>query len=146
MTKVHYSTVLEQTADQVWGVLRDFNSYPVWVESVTESHIEEGKSGDAVGCVRNFAEYGTRIRQRLVAHSDVDRFYTYESCEPLGSITYYQGTGRVTPVVEGNRAFVEWSITFECPAEEQPNCTRLLEEAMPRWLKSLSAVLDRKRN
>jgi uncharacterized membrane protein len=146
MTKVHYSTVIEQTAAQVWAVLRDFNSYPVWVESVTESHIEEGKSGDAVGCVRNFAEYGARIRQRLVAHSDVDRFYTYESCEPLGSITYYQGTGRVMPVVEGNRAFVEWSITFECPAEEQPNCTRLLEEAMPRWLKSLSAVLDRKRN
>jgi hypothetical protein len=146
MTKVHYSTVLEQTADQVWAVLRDFNSYPVWVESVTESHIEESKSGDAVGCIRNFAEYGTRIRQRLVAHSDVDRFYTYESCEPLGSITHYQGTGRVTPVVEGNRAFVEWSITFECPTEEQPNCTRLLEEAMPRWLKSLGAVLDRRRN
>lgn len=33
MTKVYYSTVFEQTADQVWAVIRDFNSYPVWVES-----------------------------------------------------------------------------------------------------------------
>ena len=38
--KVSYSTVFEQTADQVWAVIRDFNSYPVWVASVAESHIE----------------------------------------------------------------------------------------------------------
>jgi uncharacterized membrane protein len=143
MTKVYYSTVLEQTADQVWAVIRDFNSYPVWVASVSESHIEEGKSGDAVGAIRNFIEFGTRIRQRLLAHSDLDRLYTYESCEPLGAITYYQGTGHVTPVIDGNRAFVEWSVQFDCPAAEQANCTKLLEEAMPQWLKSLRAVLER---
>jgi ribosome-associated toxin RatA of RatAB toxin-antitoxin module len=143
MTKVSYSTVFEQTVDQVWAMIRDFNSYPVWVESVTESHIEEGKSGDAVGCIRNFVEYGTRIRQRLLTHSDLDRFYTYESCEPLGSITYYQGTGRVTPIIDGNRAFVEWSVAFDCPEKERENCTNLLEEAMPQWLKSLRTVLER---
>jgi Polyketide cyclase / dehydrase and lipid transport len=143
MTTVSYSTVFEQSADQVWTVIRDFNSYPVWVASVTESHIEEGRSGDAVGCIRNFVEYGTRIRQRLLAHSDLERFYTYESCEPLGAITYYQGTGRVTPIVDGNRAFVEWSVTFDCLAKEQENCTKLLKEAMPQWLKSLRAVLER---
>jgi len=143
MTKVYYSTVLEQTADQVWAVIRDFNSYPVWVATVTESHIEDGKSGDAVGAIRNFVESGTRIRQRLLAHSDLDRLYTYESCEPLGAITYYQGTGRVTPIVDGDRAFVEWSVTFDCPEKEQENCTKLLEGAIPQWLKSLRAVLKR---
>ena len=143
MTKVYYSTVLEQTADQVWAVIRDFNSYPVWVASVTESHIEDGKSGGTVGAIRNFVEYGAHIRQRLRAHSDLDRFYTYESCEPLGAITFYQGTGRVTPIVEGNRAFVEWSVQFDCPVEEQANCTKSLEEAMPQWMKSLQAVLEK---
>jgi len=29
--KVSYSTVFKQTADQVWAVIRDFNSYPMWV-------------------------------------------------------------------------------------------------------------------
>ena len=143
MTKVSYSTVFEQTADQVWAVIRDFNSYPVWVESVTESHIEDGRSGDSVGAIRNFVEYGTTIRQRLVAHSDLDRFYTYESCGPLGAVTSYQGTGRVTPIVDGNRAFMEWSVQFDCPAEEQENCTNLLKEAMPQWFKSLRAVLEK---
>ena len=60
MTKVTYSTVFSQTADQVWAVIRDFNSYPVWVATVTESHIEDGKSGDAVGAIRDFVEFGTR--------------------------------------------------------------------------------------
>src|SRR5262245_25618374 len=72
MTTVTYSTVFEHTADQVWAVIRDFNSYPAWVASVTQSHIEGGKSGDSVGAIRDFVEYGVHIRQRLVARSDVD--------------------------------------------------------------------------
>lgn len=143
MTKVYYSTVLEQSADRVWRAIRDFNSYPQWVESVSESHIEDGKSGDAVGAIRNFVEYGARIRQRLLAHSDLDRSYTYESCEPLGAIAYYQGIARVTPVVDGNRAFVEWSVAVECPPEERENCISLLRKAMPQWLNSLRATLTR---
>ena len=141
--KVSYSTVFEQTADQVWAVIRDFNSYPVWVSSVTESHIEDGKSGDAVGAIRSFEESGARIRQRLLAHSDLERSYFYESCGTLGAITYYQGTARVMPMVDGNRAFLEWSVTFDCPPQEQANCTKSLEEAMPQWFKSLRAVLDK---
>jgi hypothetical protein len=93
----------------VWSVIRDFNRYPVWVEGINESHIEDGKAGDAVGAIRNFSSGDTRIRQRLLAHSDLDRSYTFESCEPLAAITYYQVTGQVTPIVDGNRAFVEWS-------------------------------------
>jgi uncharacterized membrane protein len=47
MNKVYYSTVIDQPADRVWSVIRDFNSYPVWVEGISESHIEGGKAGDA---------------------------------------------------------------------------------------------------
>ena len=142
MTRVCYSTVFEQTADQVWNAIRDFNSYPEWVASVSESQIEDGKSGDAVGAIRSFVEYGTRIRQRLLAHSDLDRSYTYESCGPLGAISYYRGTARVTPIVDGNRAFVEWSVSVECPDAERDKCAALLEQAMPQWMDSLRAVLE----
>ena len=142
MTGVYYSTVFGQTADQVWRAIRDFNSYPEWVASVSESHIEDGRSGDAVGAIRNFVEYGVRIRQRLLAHSDIERSYTYESCGPLGAILYYRGTARVTPVVDGNWAFVEWSVNFECADEERHRCAALLEQAMPQWMNSLRAVLE----
>lgn len=143
MNKVYYSTVIDHPADQVWSVIRDFNSYPVWVEGIEESHIEEDKSGDAVGAIRNFSSGDTRIRQRLLAHSDLDRSYTFESCEPLGAITYYRGTGRVTPIVDGNRAFVEWSTVFECVDAEQINCAAFFKEGTPQWLSSLRTTLDR---
>jgi uncharacterized membrane protein len=141
MPKVHYSTVIDHPADKVWGVIRDFNSYPVWVASVTASHIEEGRSGDSIGAIRNFEEYGTRIRQRLLALSDLDRSYTYESCERLGAITYYQGVAKVTPIVDGGRALIEWTVDFECPEAEQKDCVAGLENAMPQWMKSLRDVL-----
>jgi Polyketide cyclase / dehydrase and lipid transport len=146
MNRVYYSTVIDQTADRVWRVIRDFNSYPVWVEGIDESHIEEDKAGDAVGAIRNFSSGDTRIRQRLLAHSDLDRSYTFESCEPLGAITYYRGTGRVTPIVDGNRAFVEWSTVFECPEAEQKHCTAFFAEGTPQWLSSLRATLERMSN
>ncbi|HEX3408976.1 MAG TPA: SRPBCC family protein [Candidatus Binataceae bacterium] len=140
--KVSYSSVFEQTADQVWAVIRDFNSYPVWVATVSESYLEDGKGGDSVGAIRNFVESGTRIRQKLLAHSDLDRSYVYESCGALGAITHYQGTARVLPIRDGDRALLEWSVTFECPAGDEMSCTRDLEEAMPQWFKSLRGVLE----
>jgi Polyketide cyclase / dehydrase and lipid transport len=143
MNKVYYSTVIDQPADRVWGVIRDFNSYPVWVEGISESHIEDGKAGDAVGAIRNFSNGDARIRQRLLAHSDLDRSYTFESCEPLGAITYYRGTGRVTPIVDGNRAFVEWSTVFDCADAERKTSTAFFLEGTPQWLKSLRTTLER---
>jgi Polyketide cyclase / dehydrase and lipid transport len=139
--KVAYSSVFEQSADCVWAIIRDFNSYPVWVATVTESHIEDGNSGNTVGAVRSFEESGIRIRQRLLALSDLDRTYVYESCGTLAAMTYYQGTAAVTPIVDGNRSLLEWSIVFDCPDEEQANCVKSLEQAMPQWFKSLRAVL-----
>ena len=143
MNKVYYSTVIDQPADRVWNVIRDFTSYPVLVEGISESHIEDGKAGDAVGAIRNFSNGDTRIRQRLLAHSDLDRSYTFESCEPLGAITYYLGTGRVTPIVDGDRAFVEWSTVFDCADAERKTCTAFFSEGTPQWLKSLRATLER---
>jgi len=53
MAKAYYSNVFPQPADHIWSFIRDFNNYPVWVDGAGESHIEAGKSGDAVGAVRN---------------------------------------------------------------------------------------------
>ena len=64
MTKAYYSTVFEQKAADVWKIIRDFNNYPVWVGGAGESEIEDGKSGDTVGAVRNVLYRERRIRQR----------------------------------------------------------------------------------
>ena len=93
MAKAYYSTVLAQSADDIWNVIRDFNNYPVWVEGAGESKIEDGKSGDTVGAVRNVLYQGRRIRQRLVALSDLDRSQVYEFCgEAPMPVQHYRAT------------------------------------------------------
>ncbi len=54
MARSYYSTVFDQSADEIWRVNRDdFNNYPVWVDGAGESTIEDDKACDAVGAVRN---------------------------------------------------------------------------------------------
>src|SRR4030081_851835 len=107
MAKAYYSTVFEQSAPEVWKIVRDFNNYSVWVDGAGESRIEDGKSGDAVGAVRSVLYQQRQIRQRLLALPDVERAQTYEFCgAPSLPMTGFQATLRVTSIVDGDRAFV----------------------------------------
>lgn len=138
MAKAYYSTVLEQPAAEVWKIIRDFNSYPVWVRGAEESEIEDGKSGDTVGAIRNVLYQGQRLRQRLLAHSDVECSQTYEFCDgPTLPVTGFQATLRVTPIVDGNRAFVEWWAHFDCDPLRIDEFTEVLRIRFGKWLQSL---------
>ena len=99
-----YSVVLDRPTSDVRQIVRDSNSYPVWVDGVEDSHIEGDLSGTTVGAVRNFAIGGSRTRQRLVAHSDVDRFFIYESVAPLDDRRRDRRRPNVAPL-PGNAAF-----------------------------------------
>ena len=143
MAHAYYSTVFSQSADDLWSVIRDFNNYPVWVDGSGESEIEDGKSGDAVGAVRNVLYQGKRIRQILLALSDVERSQTYAFCgEPPMPVHDYRATLRVVPVTDGGRAFVEWSATFDCPPERSANGASFFRDAFGRWLQSLRRGRD----
>jgi hypothetical protein len=138
MARAYYSTVLEWPAQDIWEIIRDFNNYPVWVGGAGESRIEDGKSGDAVGAIRNVLYQGRRIRQRLLAQSDVERSQTYEFCDaPTLPVTGFRATLRVTPVVDGNRAFVEWWANFDCEPLRTNELTETLRIRFGTWLQSL---------
>jgi len=144
MAKSYYSTVFEQSADQVWRVIRDFNNYPVWVDGAGESEIEEGRSSDAVGAIRNVLYNGSRRRQKLLALSDIERsqVYGFEGAAPM-PVWNFQATIRVTPVIDGERAFIEWFATFDCDPEGQDERIVVLRDAFAGWLGSLRRHLDR---
>jgi hypothetical protein len=144
MTKAYYSTVFEQKAADIWKIVRDFNNYPVWVGGAGESRIEDGKSGDSVGAVREVFYQKRRIRQRLLALSDVERAQTYEFCEaPSLPVSDFQATLRVTPIVDGDRAFVEWWATFDCEVGRREEFSRTLRDWFSKWLESLRAAVNR---
>ena len=145
MARSYYSTIFAQPADEVWAVIRDFNNYPVWVDGAGESEIETGKSGDSVGAVRNVLYNNVRRRQKLLALSDTERTQTYGfASEPPLHTRDFRATLRVTPVVDGDRAFVEWWATFDCDADRHDERTAFFRDAFAGWLESLRRHLDRR--
>ena len=152
MPRAYYSTVLHQPVEPAWRLVRDFNDYPHYIAGVTESVIEDGKDGDQVGAVRRFCYAGSWIRQRLTAHSDSDRFFSYAGLEPFefparGAAApappiNYEGTLRLTPVVDGDRTFVEWFVDFDCAGSHVERWHSKLMELIPLWVGSLRDVLS----
>ena len=135
MAKAYYSTVLEQPVAEVWKIVRDFNNYPVWVGGGGESRIEDGKTGDSVGAVRCALHQGRQIRQRLLAQSDVERSQTYEFFGPPSlPVTDFRATLRITPVVDRDRAFVEWWATFDCDPDRRDELVGRLQGWFGKWL------------
>lgn len=152
MAKAYYSAVLDRPAKDVWALVRDFNNYPRYIEGVDQSAIEDAKAGDSVGAVRRFRYGGEWIRQRLIALSDADRSFTYAGCEPFSFPSKagaanplmpidYEETLRVTLVVDGGRAFVEWWLTFDCTPDERDRWISFLVSAISQWIGSLRAYL-----
>ncbi|MBK8445287.1 MAG: SRPBCC family protein [Micropruina sp.] len=125
MARSYYSTVIDAPADRVWSAVRDFNGLATWWSSnVSESHIEDGRTGDAVGAVRSFAFGADRIREHLLGLSDRDRRCSFEFCPPAPfPVTGYVATLQVTPVTDGDRSFVEWWTDFDCAADELDHWT-----------------------
>ena len=142
MAKAYYSTIFDQPAAQVWEIVRDFNNYTVWVDGAGESAIEGGKAGDTVGAIRNVLYRERQIRQRLLALSDVERSQTYEFCgAPSLPVVDFRATLRVSEVVDGQRAFVEWWATFDCQPASRHELAGTLRDWFARWLESLRRTL-----
>src|SRR5260370_217624 len=78
MVEIRRSTIIEAPIESVWATLRDFNGHERWHPAVAASVIEEGAAGDAIGAVRNFRlADGARIREQLLALSDIETSFTY---------------------------------------------------------------------
>jgi uncharacterized protein YndB with AHSA1/START domain len=115
MPRVYVSSVIDAPAAKVWERIRDFNGLPRWHPRIRDSRIENGEPADRVGCVRDFhLQNGDRLREKLLGLSDYDMFCTYSILESPMPLTDYVATLRLTPVTDGDRAFIEWSAEFEC--------------------------------
>ena len=138
MPKAFYSTVLDQPADYVWATIRAFDAY-TWAGTGIDAVMEDSAAGDQVGGVRRVETPAGLLRQRLLEHSDAERSYTYEICAPSPyAVADYVATIRVTPVVDGDRAFVEWWAWFDCSVEERDRWVdQFARQGFAVWLESL---------
>ena len=92
MAKSYASTVVDASAEDVWARIRDFNGLATWHGGmVATSEIEDGKAGDQVGAIRSFTlTDGTHLREQLLAHSDLERSYTYDFQKTPFDVDNYQ--------------------------------------------------------
>ena len=140
MAEAFYSIVLDHPAEAVWSVIRPFGHY-AWAGVDAETVIEDGKADAEVGAVRCVAMPVRTIRQKLLAHSDRERSYTYSFLEPA-PVPNYVATIRVTPVAETGQAFVDWRATFDCPPAELARWREQFEQkGFAVWLAALRRFL-----
>jgi hypothetical protein len=115
MHHAYYSIVLDHEADRVWTTIREFGQLQ-W-SGVKATILEQRELGGTVGSVRQVQVAEQQVGERLIAHSDDHRSYTYELCEPNSlHLTNVSFTISVCSVVESGKAFVQWSASFECAA------------------------------
>ena len=118
---VFVSSVLDVSVDDVWAKIRDFNALPEWHPAIADSQIENGEPSDKVGCIRNFnlKDDGGNIREQLLTLSDVTHTCTYSILESPMPLDNYTATLSLTPITDGNRAYIQWTAEFTCATDDE---------------------------
>jgi hypothetical protein len=144
MAKSYYSMTLDHPAALVWAAIRPFGHY-AWAGVEGETVIEDGKADDQVAAIRRVTTANGVIRQVLLAHSDIDRSYTYGFCgESPYPVRNYIATIHILPIVETNSTFVKWSATFDCAADDQDHWQGYFEkQGFAQWLGALRHHMKR---
>jgi NADPH:quinone reductase-like Zn-dependent oxidoreductase len=129
VVRVRRSTVIDAPPDQVWRLLRDFNSHRSWHPAIAASRIEADEPADMVGAVRSFSlADGSVLREQLIALSDRDRELTYCLLEAPIPLVDYVASMRLRAVTEGGGTLVVWESRFRPPAERAEDLRRMVAE------------------
>jgi len=143
MAKAYYSTLLSVPAPEVWAKIRDFNE-DTWSGDVTKSWSENKLGGSEVGNIRVIQVGDRLLRQRLIAYSDIDTFYTYEFVgQPSMNVQNFRATLQVLPIVDGDQSFVQWYATYDCAEEERQKSHDFFVQGCARWLAALRKQLSK---
>jgi NADPH:quinone reductase-like Zn-dependent oxidoreductase len=116
LQRVTRSTIIDAPIEQVWAVLRDFNSHRDWHPVIAASEIEGGEASDQVGCVRNFTlKDGNHLREQLLTLDDRNYVSTYCILDATIPLQRYVATVRLARVTDSDRTFWHWQSTFATP-------------------------------
>lgn len=96
--------------DAVWAIVGDPGAIGDWLPALAESSFADGERVCTAGD-------GAEIRERILAHSDADRSYTYEIVTSPMPLRSY----RSTLAVHGHddHSHVSWEAEFEALEEDQ---------------------------
>lgn len=112
--KVMRSVVIDAPIFKVWAAVRNFDGVVNWNPGVTAAKMETGLPTE-VGAVRKLDIVdGSVFRETLLAHSDLEYFYTYDIIESPLPCSNYVSCHRLIEITEGNRTLGLWQGEFNC--------------------------------
>ena len=106
MADVSQSITVGQSPDEVWEVIGDPLAVARFLPMIESARMD--------GDLRVAAVQGGEITERILEHSDAERYYTYEVVDGPMKLESYHSKLSVAP--EGDGATVLWEADFEPPA------------------------------
>lgn len=131
--KVHLmsSRVLTHPVEMVWQKIRDFNGLPSWHPMIANSAIEDGKTGDQVGAIRNFFTHdGGNIREQLLALDDQRHVIVYSILDSDMGVSQYVAEIHLQHVTSDNTTFASWSAQFDCDDDKAQELKQFIGETV----------------
>ena len=127
---VFRSMILDAEISRVWGVVRAFDGVGQWNPGVAKTRLETGHSTSS-GAIRNLeTPDGLVFRETLLAHSDVEYFYTYDILESPLPVTGYISTHRFIPITATRQTLSIWESRFECAQNDETEMDKVVGDAI----------------
>lgn len=140
--KVYRSMVIPAPIQEVWARVRAFVSVAAWNPAVARAGMESGNA-TTVGAIRRLEIVdGSVFRETLLAHSDLERFYSYDILESPLPVTNYRSTHSFLEITAGNQTLSIWQGRFDCAPEAAAELARVVgDEIYLNGLEGLSRHL-----
>ena len=117
--KVYRSMILDAPIEKVWAAVRAFDGVVNWNPGVSGARLESGHATET-GAIRYLDIVdGSAFRETLLAHSDLEHFYTYDILESPLPVTGYVSTHRFLPITHTQQTLGIWESTFEWEPDQQ---------------------------
>ena len=117
--KVFRSVIIQAPLARVWAAVRAFDGVVNWNPGVTAARLESG-GPTTVGAVRRLdIADGTVFRETLLAHSDLEHFYSYDILEGPLPCRNYISTHRFIAITDGDLTLGIWEGRFDCSAADE---------------------------
>ena len=127
---VFRSMIIDADIETVWAAVRAFDGVASWNPGVSKARLESG-TATSTGAIRHLEiPDGTVFRETLLAHSDVEWFYTYDILDSPLPVTDYVSTHRFIPITHSGQTLGLWESRFSCAPEDISEMERVVGDSI----------------
>lgn len=130
--KVMRSVVIDAPIARTWQAVRRFDGVAAWNPGVAAARLERGAPTE-VGAIRALDIVdGSVFRETLLAHSDLEHFYTYDIIESPLPVRNYVARHRFIEITESARTLGIWEGEFDCDPADAAELERIVGDGIYR--------------